>query len=201
MLEFDEAKHLYTWSGKPVPSVTQVLAVLGGYEGIPAEILRRAAERGTAVHRATEDYDKGTLNWGEVSDEVYGYLSAWQEFRDRVKPEILEIEGRDYHEKLGYAGTRDRIMILSGKLSVVDLKSSWKLMPATGPQTAAYAEQWNARNKDKIKKRYGLRLAADGKYELSEYKDAHDLNTFLSCLNVTKWKMKHHNYNPMEKTI
>lgn len=193
MLEFDEKEHRYTWHGKPVPSVTQCLNVLGGYEGIPRHILAVAASRGTKVHKATEFYDLGVLDWSTVSDEIFPYLEAYMNFLDDKKPEIIEIEKRSYHEKLGFAGTMDRIYILDGVKCIVDLKSSVKLMPAVGPQLAAYLELENQHEKKKseqIKKRFGLKLKADGSYELQEYKDLQDLNAFLSCLNVVKWKVK-----------
>jgi len=198
MLEFNEERHEYTWNGVIVPSVTQVLQVLGGYEGIPKMILRKAATRGTAVHKATELYDLGTLDWGTVSDEIFGYLEGWMKFMDDKKPELLSVEKLNYHEKLGFAGAMDRTMILDGKKSILDIKSSFKLMPATAPQTAAYLEMENQHIKksaDKFKKRYGLKLTKDGNYELKEYRGATDFSMFISSLNVLKWKVQHSKYD------
>lgn len=198
MLEFDEAEHKYTWNGKLVPSVTQALQVLGGYEGIPKHVLKKAADRGTAVHLATELYDQGTLDWSTVSEEVFGYLEGWMQFLDDKKPELLEIEKKNFHPKLLYAGTMDRILVLDGVKSVLDIKSSFMLMPATAPQTAAYQEVENHYIKDrteKIKKRYGLKLTPDGRYELKEYRKTTDLSTFKSCLNVLRWRVEHNDYD------
>jgi hypothetical protein len=172
VLEFNEERHEYTWNGKRVPSVTQALQLLGGYEGIPMRVLEKAATRGTAVHKATELYDLGTLDWSTVSDEVFGYLEGWMKFLEVEKPEIIEVEKLNYHEKFMYAGAMDRTMILRGKKAILDIKSSFMLMPSCAPQTAAYLEMENQHikaAKDKFKKRYGLRLTPDGDYELKEW--------------------------------
>ena len=199
MLEFNESTHTYTLNGVIVPSVTSVLSILNGYEGIPLQTLQRAAERGTAVHKATELSDLGELDYGSLDDEISGFLLGWHKFLDDKKPELVAVEKQVYHPSLRYAGTLDRELVLDGKLSVLDIKSSYKLMPATAPQTAAYAEASNAHRKaksDHIKNRYGLRLTADGNYELQQYKDATDMNVFLSCLNVVRWLEKHNPTKP-----
>lgn len=194
MLEFNESTHTYTFNGVIVPGVTSVLSVLGGYESIPLQTLQRAAERGTAVHKATELSDLGTLDYSDLDDEILGCLMGWHKFLDDKKPELVAVEKQVYHPSLRYAGTLDRELVLDGKLSVLDIKSSYKLMPATAPQTAAYAEASNAHRKaksDHIKNRYGLRLTADGNYELQQYKSLSDINVFLSCLNVWLWIEMH----------
>lgn len=60
-LEFDEESHTYLVDGVIVPSVTQILKVRFGhkYDGINKEVLNRAAQRGTAIHKAIEEYCKG----------------------------------------------------------------------------------------------------------------------------------------------
>lgn len=194
MLEFNESTHTYTLNGVIVPSVTSVLSILGGYEGIPLQTLQRAAERGTAVHKATELSDLGTLDYSGLDDEVLGYLMGWHKFLDDKKPEIVTVEKQVFHPSLLYAGTFDRELVLDGHLSILDIKSSAKLMPATAPQTAAYAEAVNGHRKnkaDQVKRRYGLRLTADGNYELKQYKDPSDMNVFLSCLIVFRWVETH----------
>lgn len=167
--------------------------MLGGYEGIPERILRKAADRGTAVHKITELDDAGTLDYGSLDDELTGYLMAWHRFKDEMKPEIFDAEYAGYHPTLLYAGTRDRRLRIGRKVGILDIKSSYMLMPTTGPQTAAYKEIYNATaaKADQVKHRWGLKLAKDGTYQLHEYKDTSDWNTFLSCLNAYRWIEKH----------
>jgi len=193
-LVFRESDHTYWLGDVQVPGVTTVLAILGGYEGIPERILRKAADRGTAVHKITELDDAGTLDYATLDDELSGYLAAWWRFKEERKPIILDAEVPGYHPKLLYAGTRDRRLVIGKKAGILDIKSSYKLMPSTGPQTAAYKEIFNATadKADQVKHRWGLKLAKDGTYELQEYTDhAGDLNTFVSALNCWRHIAKH----------
>lgn len=202
-LTFDEPTHTYRLDGIVVPSVTSILKVLGGYEGIPQHILDKAAARGSAIHKATEFYDNDTLDWTSLDDELIDYVNAWGNFREDTGAEIIEIEQRTYHPALKVAGTPDRVLVLKkrlkglgpvGRLTLADIKSSWQMMPATGPQTAAYTEFRNAHVKaasDKVKDRLGVQLKRDGTYEVHHYNDPSDWNTFVSCLNVTRWKEKY----------
>lgn len=60
---FDEDLHIYyTVDGKPLIGVTSLMKKHGlspDYSMVPPEVLERAAERGTAVHRALQSYDDG----------------------------------------------------------------------------------------------------------------------------------------------
>lgn len=199
VLTFDEPTHEYRLDGLVIPSVTQVLSVFDSYAGVPANILAEASERGTAVHKATELHDIGTLDYGELSDSLIPYLMAWQKFLEDKKPELITIEGRTYHPTMGYAGTFDREMILDKYLSVVDIKSCFKMMPSTAPQTWAYMNAINAHRKaksDHVKRRYGLQLKKDGTYDLVPYRDdVNDGNDFMAALRLKYWQMKFHQKN------
>lgn len=194
---FQEADHSYWLGEKRLPGTTSVLALLGGYEGISKQILQRASERGTAVHKVTEFDDAGTLDYGSLDDNLIGYLMGWHRFKDEMRPEILDAEVPGYHPQLLYAGTRDRRLIIHGlrkpRVAILDIKSSYMLMPTTGPQTAAYLEIFNsgAAKDERAEHRYGLKLKPDGTYELKEYKDPGDWNTFVSALNCTRFIEKH----------
>ena len=58
VLEYIDETHTYIYNGIVLPSITQMLKVKFGnkYDGIPKEFLERAAQRGTALHKAIEDY-------------------------------------------------------------------------------------------------------------------------------------------------
>lgn len=192
-LRFQESDHTYWVGSEQLPGVTTVLGVLGGYEGIPKRILQVAAERGTAVHKITEMDDADTLDYGSLDDALTGYLMGWHKFKHEMKPTILDAEVPGFHPGMRYAGTRDRRLAIGTKVGILDIKSSYVLMPSTGPQTAAYKEIWNAAagKDDKAKHRWGLKLTKDGNYELKEYKDPGDWNTFVSCLNVWRFISQH----------
>lgn len=59
VLEYIDETHTYLYDGVVLPSITQLLKVKFGnkYTGIPKETLEKAAEQGTAVHKAIEEYE------------------------------------------------------------------------------------------------------------------------------------------------
>lgn len=98
------------------------------YGEIDPIALERAAERGTAVHQATEQLDKtGTVT---VSEEYSGYLDAYCKFRDEhdVKWGLIEHPVVGFNSALGngpmYAGTIDRYGTVDGERCIVDIKTS-----------------------------------------------------------------------------
>lgn len=192
-LEFHPRDHTYTKGGVLVPGVTTVLNILDTYAGIPAGVLEYAARLGTAVHKATELDDLGTLDEATVADEIWPYLLGYRAFRRDFELEQIDpsrVERRVFHAKAWYAGTLDRLLVIDGEISVVDIKSTRQLMPSTGPQTAAYLHAWNYRRQVdlKAKRRYALQVTDDGDYNLKEYKDAGDFGLFMACLALHNWK-------------
>ena len=65
-LEYIDDEHIYLIDGRIVPSITGLLSVRFGrkYENVNADVLRRASEKGTAIHDAIEQYCK----YGTESD-------------------------------------------------------------------------------------------------------------------------------------
>lgn len=119
-LEFEEETHTYKCDGEKVDSVTQILHKLfpNKYAGIPKDVLKKASERGTQVHKAIEAFCKG---FDDGSDEVkdfkflrknYGFIPIENEI-----PLILDFGGKTY------AGTADLIMQMKG-LAVADIKTT-----------------------------------------------------------------------------
>jgi len=187
VLEFEEDGHVYSYGGKVIPSVTQILDPIKGYDGIPEHIMRTASERGTEVHRITELYDYGTLV--DYDRDLAGYLDAWIAFLALTGFEMLVSEARMFDETLGYAGTVDRIGTCNKKNILLDIKTTYKFMPSVGPQTAAYQRLWDAKQPgEKINERWSVRLMPDGKFERKILKSPSDFNVFNSCLNIWRWR-------------
>lgn len=189
MLTFDEDSHTYHYAGDVVPSVTQVLAPISSYAGIPPHILAKAAERGTYVHKACELLVWDSLDWDSLDEECRPYVDAFAKFLSESGVELELTEERVFHPALRYAGTADLICRLPKRRklrrAVVDYKTSLKLMPAVGPQVAAYTEAQNAaqpKDAEKVVDRYGLQLRKDGTYKLELYDSPNDMNVFRSCL-------------------
>ena len=60
VVEYIDESHIYLVDGIILPSITQILKVKFGnkYQGISKEVLEQAAERGTRVHEAIENWYK-----------------------------------------------------------------------------------------------------------------------------------------------
>lgn len=184
-LVFDEETHTYHLNGVRIPSVTQILRPIGGdYSKIPPDVLENARQRGVASHKACELYDLGILDFDSVDETVQQYLTAWVKFMKEHDYEHVASESVGASEKYGYAGTADKLCLLDGVETVIDLKCTAKIASATSIQTAAYAELFNS------KRRLCVRLKKDGTYEKREYTDKNDFNIFLSLLNIAKWSAK-----------
>lgn len=63
VLEYIDETHTYLYDGVVLPSITQVLKVKfgGKYDGIPKATLEQAAEMGSNVHKAIEDFEKQSI--------------------------------------------------------------------------------------------------------------------------------------------
>jgi hypothetical protein len=83
-LEYIDETHTYLVDGVIVPSITQILKIKFGnkYAEVSAEVLQSAAEKGTAVHKAIENYCKT----GEVEDlkEVKNFIFLQKQYRFEV---------------------------------------------------------------------------------------------------------------------
>lgn len=190
--EFDEALHAYTVNGAGVPSVTQLMQPLTScvYGSINADVLRAAAEFGTAVHACTELLDEDDLDPESVEPDWMPYLDAYKAWKADVSPVIDAIELR-----LGcsrYCGTIDRLCIIAGEPWVVDLKTTSTLHEHVGVQLAAY-EALAARKFGQRYRRAALQLRGDGTYRFREYRKPDDAACFAALLNLNFW-MKNHGY-------
>lgn len=184
-LVFDEIKHEYFLNGAKLPSVTKVLQGAGVIDlsGIPLDKLEVARQRGIDVHSACELYDLNNLQEGYSNP----YLDAWIEFRRDTGFMPLEIEKFVYSARYRFAGTPDRVGMLN-KLTIVDIKTSEDLSPATALQTAGYELAYNEMNGNKAKERVAVLLTAEGKYKIEPYRDKNDINVFLAALSIHNWK-------------
>ena len=121
ILEFEDMSHTYILNGICIKSVTQLLNVKFGhkYSDIDPDVLKKAAERGTEVHKAIEDYCKGE----EVNtDEVRGFKFLQKNYGFEVveneKMLLLNFDGKYY------GGRFDMIFKINGKLALADIKTT-----------------------------------------------------------------------------
>ena len=120
-LEYIDDEHIYLIDGRIVPSITGLLSVRFGrkYENVNADVLRRASEKGTAIHDAIEQYCK----YGTESDlpEVrnFKFLSNQYGF-ETVANELPVILCKD-GEPIS-AGRLDMVIVMDGAYGLADIK-------------------------------------------------------------------------------
>lgn len=174
-----------------LPRVTEILKSAGliDFSRVPQDIMERAQKFGTAVHTATELWDKGTLNLMKLDVSLIPYLEGWKSFvKDYgivIKPD--EIEKQFVSMKYGFKGTPDRWPVIQGKRTLIDLKSSTSMYPSTAIQTAAYHILLDE-NGIKVQQRWGVQLNNKGTYKIAPYTKIGDRATFLSALNLYVWR-------------
>lgn len=199
MLHFNEKTHSYQVHGKPVPHVTQVTDLLASYAGVPWAVLERKRQIGEAVHYATELDDQDDLDFDSVPAEIRGYVSAWRAFKEAAGFVCIANERKVWSDVYQYAGTLDRVCRLPGlkgvrkdQFCLIDIKTTYALMPAVGPQLAAYQRAWDEHEPKKIAHRFAVQLRPDGTFKPEECREETDWNTFLSALNLLRWRQRHH---------
>lgn len=197
-LEFNEEEHIYRLNGTIIPSVTQALEVITDFSKVDPTVLKKAQELGTAVHKTTELYDRGTLDLNSVHDKVAPYLYAYIDFLEDSDYQIEGIEEIIYSKKYKYAGMLDRrgrFPRTTAKTStdVLDLKTVAQMGPSVGPQVAAYGNGILEQKEFRKVSLYGLQLKGNGSYKLHKYKDEEwhrYFSTFVSCLNIYNYMGK-----------
>lgn len=191
-LSFEPIEHVYTFEGQRVPSVTQILDVIDETWKIDPAVLRAAAERGVAVHRATELDDISALDVEDLDPALIPYLNGWRRFRRETGFSVRHSESRVWHAKLRYAGTLDRVGVFEATglpkgLQLLDIKSGMD-WPSHGPQTAAYADAFRLMTGERIARRWCVYLRPDGQYRLIEQKSEGDWPTFVACLSIRQFR-------------
>lgn len=198
LLTFDEPRHIYHFSGRLVPSVTQVIAPWCDFSMIPPDVLEKARQEGQAIHKMVELICKGLAF--DMPEWMRGHRLAFDRFVEDTGFECWAAEKRLYHE-IGYAGTADLFGMLPKLRNVLgpanlDIKRSFYGGPTIGLQLAAYSRAWNEEAPKDMAipdaNRFALRLDADGKYRLQRFPGPDDWVDFLAALRQHKFKERHY---------
>lgn len=188
-LTFDEARHEYRVRGVIVPSVTQVLAPLSSFDGVPAHVLEAKRDLGQRVHLACQLHDEDDLDEASVETDVAPYLDAYRRFLADTDARVVLNESRVYHPTYRYAGTLDRVFRIGEDHWLVDLKTCFTTPRAAGPQTAAYlAALTTMLGNVRPTRRAALRLRPDGTYRLDPLDRPDDWSAFVACLTLNRFK-------------
>ena len=119
-LEFDDEAHGYIVNGIITPSVSSILKrKFDDYVDVPFKILEAAADKGTAMHKAIEVYEKT----GKESDlqEFRNYLFLKKYFKiENIKNELPVAYFEDGFPV--FAGTIDQVCEIDGVLAINDFK-------------------------------------------------------------------------------
>lgn len=204
MLTFTSDPHEYRWNDAKVPSVSDVIAPLEDFAGIPPAVLDNAAARGKEVHEACAAIDNGQEY--AYTEESLPYIEAYKRFLAETGFVPTLIEAPMYHELHGYAGTIDRLGTFPFSLRaphrsrdkrvrnrevLLDIKTAGIVSPAASIQLVGY-EQLVATNYGyRAMPRKVLHLRPDGTYKLIDCTETGDWGIFLSLLYVYKWKQRH----------
>jgi len=121
MVNFNEETHTYTLDNKELISVTQLLKLAGvstDYSFVNNEVMRKASERGTLIHKEIEEYIKN----GEVgfTEELFAFIDYLKE--NDLEPIASELLVNDDE----VAGTIDLILKnrKTGKIELDDIKTT-----------------------------------------------------------------------------
>jgi CRISPR/Cas system-associated exonuclease Cas4 (RecB family) len=153
------------WDSK-YTRVTEVLAPFSGMDKIPAQILQRAAERGTKVHEICDAIISG-MGCPEIPENLQGYIRSFQQWGYRdfiVKP------NRFYCDDLHITGECDAIYQDGKGLVLVDFKTSVKESKTWVLQGAAYAYLARKSGYD-IQRVEFIRLVKDGIYPQRRFRN------------------------------
>ena len=188
-LEFTAENHEYKYDGVQIPSVTQIIkdAGLVNFNFISDELLEAKADLGNKVHKSLEFLDKGILNIDELHPKLKSYLPGWEKFKKDFSFVIEENELIMYHPTLRYAGTIDRVGLVNGSRSIIDIKTGIAIKSHC-IQTSGYAELYNySKPKEKhIKRRLAVYLTPEN-YKVIEHKESSDRNIFLAALTIANY--------------
>lgn len=121
-LEFYPETHTYLYDGLILPSVTQILGVKyrNDYASVSPAVLNNAAQRGTAVHKAIENYNNSGYDDGSEAVRNFKFLQNQYGFEvlDSELPLVL------FNDDIPIAcGRLDMTMLMDGETGIADIKT------------------------------------------------------------------------------
>ncbi len=178
-LLLDEETHRYALDGRRLDGLTSTIAEAGLIRGYGGEWY---LDRGTAVHLATEFFDRGTLDESTVDPQIVGYLASWKTFRKDQGYNPTRIEFMAYEPSLLVATKIDR---LPGPLDIkTGAPEPWHILQV--------ALQWGClKSQDRVSP-MDVYLDPEGgppkvkSYTQAEMREA--FKVYCSLLHFVRWK-------------
>lgn len=121
-LEYFEDTHTYLYDGLMLPSVTQIIGVKyrNDYASVTPAVLNNASKRGTAVHKAIENFNVSGYDDGSEAVRNFKFLQKQYGFEvmDSELPIVL------FKDDMPIAcGRLDMTMIMDGETGIADIKT------------------------------------------------------------------------------
>ena len=121
-LEFFPETHTYLYDGLMLSSVTQILGAKfrNDYASVPPAVLDNAAQRGTAVHKAIENYNNSGYDDGSEAVRNFKFLQKQYGFEvlDSELPIVI------FKDDMPIAcGRLDMTMLMDGETGIADIKT------------------------------------------------------------------------------
>lgn len=122
IVEFIDDIHQYLVDGCMVDSVTQILGVKykNDYANVPPAVLENAAQRGTAVHKAIENFNVSGYDDGSKAVRNFKFLQSQYGFEvlDSELPLVI------FKDDMPIAcGRLDMTMLMDGETGIADIKT------------------------------------------------------------------------------
>ncbi len=174
--------HHYFLDGKPIDGFTSTLKEAG--------LIRNSDQwyltKGTAIHLATEYFDRGTLDEETLDPQIAPYLESWKRFRKDQNYTPIEIEYPTYHPELLVGCKIDRLPgpvdLKSGSPEpwhILQIAFQWSTLICHGMHNLARSPQ-------------DVYLDPDGgppkvkSYKISEMREA--FKVYCSMLHFIRWR-------------
>ena len=121
-LEYFDDTHTYLYEGLMLPSVSQILGMKykNEYASVTPAVLNNAAKRGTAVHKAIENYNNSGYDDGSEAVRNFKFLQKQYGFEvlDSELPLVL------FKDDMPIAcGRLDMTMLMDGETGIADIKT------------------------------------------------------------------------------
>ena len=121
-LEYFDETHTYLYEGLMLPSVSQILGMKykNEYSNVPPAVLNNAAQRGTAVHKAIENYNNSGYDDGSEAVRNFKFLQKQYGFEvlDSELPLVI------FKDDIPIAcGRLDMTMLMDGETGIADIKT------------------------------------------------------------------------------
>lgn len=121
-LEYFDETHTYLYDGLMLPSVTQILGVKyrNDYANVPPAVLSNAAQRGTEVHKAIENFNVSGYDDGREAVRNFKFLQKQYGFEvlDSELPIVI------FKDDFPIAcGRLDMTILMDGETGIADIKT------------------------------------------------------------------------------